>query len=69
MPVGSKGPIQVGVSSSYCTCVSLWRVPLMKVVRADDVAAREGGDDFLAADSVLGGENGSFIEVAAQQAK
>src|SRR5581483_10586589 len=30
--LGSNGPIQVAVSSSYCTCVSLWRVPLMNVV-------------------------------------
>jgi len=30
--VGSNGPIHVAVSSSYCTCVSVWRVPLMNVV-------------------------------------
>src|ERR1700675_5215706 len=32
---------------------------------ADDIAAREGGNDFFTADSVLGGEDGSFVETAA----
>src|SRR5208282_174935 len=36
---------------------------------ANDVAARKGRDDFFAADSVLGGEDSSFIEAAAHQAK
>src|SRR5208282_5300533 len=36
---------------------------------AEDVTAREGSDDFFAADSVLGGENGSSIEAAAYRAK
>src|SRR6202790_1208938 len=36
---------------------------------ADDVAASKRSDDFFAADSVLGGENGSIIEAAAHQAK
>src|ERR1700675_141667 len=36
---------------------------------ADDVAAREGGDDFFAANSVLGGEDRSFSEAAAHEAK
>ena len=50
--VSSYGPSQVSVSRMYSTCVSEWRVPLMKVTPETIGHAPWRADDLLGADAV-----------------
>ena len=60
---GSNGPIQVAVSSSYCTM----RVAVPRAAHesgaANDLAARVLGDDLFASQPILRGENRALIEI------
>ena len=67
--VPRAGPIHVAVSSTYSTCVSAWRVPLMNVTRGEQRPVAVRADDLVGADPVLHGHQRRVRPVALRAAR
>ena len=64
--VPRAGPIQVAVSSTYSTCVSSCRVPLMNVTDGQLAPVAVAADDLVGADPVLHGHHDRLGPVTRQ---